>query len=80
MEAYVSIQVKIVRMLLKQYGRFPNDVWRPDIISIGEVEVEGETTAGDIISFAKEHFPAIPRHEFALVGWPEKEWDDELSS
>ena len=76
----MPIQVKIIRMLLKQYGRFPNDVWRPDIIAVGEVEVEGETTARDVIEFAKQTFPSIPRHEFALVGWPEKEWDNELGA
>lgn len=77
----MPIQVRIVRLRLQQYGRFPNDVWRPDIIPIGEVGVEGKTTAGDVISFAKEHFPAIPRHELALIGWPEtKEWDNELSA
>jgi hypothetical protein len=68
-------------MLLKQYGRFPMDVWRPDIIEIGEVEVEGDTTARDVIDFAKQTFPTIPRHELALVGWPEtKEWGNELDT
>jgi len=64
--------VRIVRLLLKQYGRYPNDVWAPDVIPIGEVEVEGAITAREVIQFAKENFPSIPRCEFALIGWPEQ--------
>lgn len=65
-------EVQIVRLRLRQYGRYPNDVWAPDVIPVGVVEVEGPTTALDVIWFAKRTFPEIPRHELALVGWPEQ--------
>lgn len=68
----MPVTVRIVRLLLKQYGRYPHDVWAPDVIPIGEVEVEGAITAAEVIAFAKENFPDIPRCEFALVGWPEQ--------
>jgi len=59
-------------MQIRQYGHFPHDVWRPTITPIAEVEVEGDTTAKEVIDFIKAECPDIPRHEIALVGWPEQ--------
>lgn len=71
----VAHLVRVFRYQLQGHGWFPRTWWEPRVTELLEVKIEPGVPAREVIEFAKEQFPLVPRHEIVLDGFPEQaEW------